>query len=503
MPKEYLTLYHHDRSVKTLSQYMEKEHIQTSVISVKDLFDYNRDLIFKQMSVSEKASYAKSLKKKQITAKDLKSDMTLPCPCIMKIKAKLVDYELSISQTNFEVQTDNIYAFQNEQIQNIIQNEGYIINNETKKIAPDCSVFGWFKSLYYVGTLDGFDTLGTIRTNNNKFIDVSDYIVNLQTNVTSEGGTFSIEFPIINSIEDFVKIKPYDNGKSNKWTSVLKNLSYTDRKAKMIDVYRFGKYYYHKASLNAMDQNFFNWLVQSNDLIFISFETLQMEKDLGGKVFDMIGLVDDVVVNQNANGKGSVTVSGRDLMKLLTDDSSLFFNTSTVWGQSQIFVNTESAGKQGDIRNADMVADRNTAPINRLRRSTNEIDPFADPFNRSIDYVMKGVISQLANIEVVPSYVFESWGDRRTRFAELYPSVSTGGSGRASGGSSGSGSGEGTPQLNKKDFNSMGQNTNKDKYSPIQGGSSGQRNSDTPRVPVPASDDSKYIMKDGVMIKVK
>ena len=78
---EYLTLYHHDSSVKTLAEYMEAEHIPTRVISVDELFDYNRDMIFNQMSLNEKAEYAKQKGKDSITSDDLTSDMTLPCPC--------------------------------------------------------------------------------------------------------------------------------------------------------------------------------------------------------------------------------------------------------------------------------------------------------------------------------------------------------------------------------------------------------------------------------------
>ena len=133
----------------------------------------------------------------------------------------------------------------------------------------------------------------------------------------------------------------------------------------------------------------------------------------------MIGLVENVSVNVDASGRGSVSVSGKDLMKLITDDNSLFFNTSSASGESRIFSNTESAGKQGDIRDADMIGGSENGPENRLRLSTNQIDVFALPFNRSIDFVIKGVISQLANIEVVPDYVFTSWGDARTKFRDF------------------------------------------------------------------------------------
>ena len=224
---EYLTLYHHDSSVKTLAEYMEAEHIPTSIISVDELFDYNRDMIFNQMSLNEKAEYAKQKGKDSITSDDLTSDMTLPCPCTLKIQAKNVTYELAISQTNFEAQTDNIYAFENQQIQNILQNEGYNIDRSTKKLNPECSVWGWFKSLYYVGALDNMNALGTIRSNTNKFVDISDFIVNMITNVSLSGGSFSITLPIINSIQQLLKIEPYADTNN----SLMKIFTYTDRRA--------------------------------------------------------------------------------------------------------------------------------------------------------------------------------------------------------------------------------------------------------------------------------
>lgn len=136
----------------------------------------------------------------------------------------------------------------------------------------------------------------------------------------------------------------------------------------------------------------------------------------------MIGLVDDVAMVTDANsGNSYVEVTGRDLMKLFIEDGSFFFNPSTTSDPSTVFINEHSTGKQGDIREADQVKNTYNNPINRLRRITGEIDVFANRINMDIGYILKGVISQLANIEVVPDYVFDSWGDARTKFIELYP----------------------------------------------------------------------------------
>lgn len=429
---EQLTLYHNNSSLKTLSDYMDANHI--TGISVDDLFNFkyndtksNRDLFFEQMSANEKAAYAKKLGKTKndaaITASDLKSNMTLPCPCVFKIEAKYVTRELAISQTNFQENTDDIYAFENSLIQRILNNSGYVINRTTNKTAPSCSVWGWFKSLYYSGsTVHG----SHFHSKNNKFIDISDFIINVTTNVSSQGGTFTITLPIIHALpkEEKRTAKHEITLHVGSGVNIDLNDSYIDRFSEQAELFLYNRYsnndkkksFFHKVGLSSMERNYFNWLIQSNDLIFISFEPLQMEQETGSRVFDMIGLVENVTVSQDANGAGRVIVSGKDLMKLISDDNSLFFNTSSAWSESQIFSNIESLGKQGDIRDADMIGSSQQGPENRLRRSTNQIDVFAAPFNRTINFVLKGVISQLANIEVVPDYVFTSWGDYRTKY---------------------------------------------------------------------------------------
>lgn len=405
---EKVTLFHHNSSLKTIQDFMDAEGIKG--ISADDLFKENQEAIFNQMTPDDKAAYAKKNGKDSITKDDLKSSMTLPCPCVLKIYCKYVTREVAISQTNFEENTDNLYAFENDHIQNILQDDGYRIDISTRKYKPGCCVFGWFKSLYYVEEQGGGKILRVDdnKNDNRNFIDISPFIINLSTDVSADGGSFSFTVPIIHSV---------DANKDGKDSSTQDK-----RKAMRTDMYYYNnnKEFFHKIGVNTFHSNFFNWLIQSNDLVFLSFEELEMERDSGIKTFDMIGLVERVTESQNADGNGIITVSGRDLMKLINDDSSLFFNTSSAWGNSQIFANEESAGKQGDIRDVGS-NDVNLKPMLRIRRSTNEIDVFAAPFNRNISFIIKGVISQLANIEVVPGEIFTAWGDRRTKFNDLYP----------------------------------------------------------------------------------
>lgn len=432
---EQLTLYHNNPDLKTLKDFMDANNI--TGISVDELFDFryneeksNRDLFFEQMTASEKAEYSAQIGKSPLSASDLKSDMTLPCPCIFKIKAEYVTRDIAIAQTNFQENVDDVYAFANSMIQNILNNPGYYSINSSRKESPRCSVWGWFKSLNYGGiTSNGtYITQTYTGQENGNFTNISDFILNVSTNVSAQGGSFSITLPIIRAIPQQQTEVYYDKEDEVAGGNILDYPSYSEYNRKFAsptqmlsyDSYKNGdvKNFYHKVGLSSMEKNYFNWLIQSNDLIFIAFEELEMEKVNGSRIFDMIGLVESVTVSTDSNGTGRVTVNGKDLMKLITDDNSLFFNQSTCWGKSRIFLNTESLGKQGDIRDADIVGSMQSGPENRLRWTGNQLDVFAKPFNRTISFVLKGVISQLANIEVVPDYIFTSWGDSRTRYQD-------------------------------------------------------------------------------------
>ena len=151
-------------------------------------------------------------------------------------------------------------------------------------------------------------------------------------------------------------------------------------------------------------------------------DNFDIQTNIAAQVYDMIALVDDVkVVHDAQSATAYVEVTGRDFMKLLIEDGSFFFNPSTTSNPSEVFANEQSYGKQGDIKEADQINNTYNNPIGRLRRVTGEIDIFSNRINMDLGYILKGVISQLANVEVVPGYVFDSWGDLRTTFNELQP----------------------------------------------------------------------------------
>ena len=145
-------------------------------------------------------------------------------------------------------------------------------------------------------------------------------------------------------------------------------------------------------------------------------DNFDIKTAISNGVYDMIGLVDSVRVVAGANSSEAyVEVTGRDLMKLLIDDGSWFFNTSTVADPSSVFANNNESG---DMRDVVSFSGYNNPPIKRMRRQGGEIDIFANQLDMKIAYILKGVLSQLINVEVVPGFVFQSWGEDRTKYTD-------------------------------------------------------------------------------------
>jgi hypothetical protein len=138
----------------------------------------------------------------------------------------------------------------------------------------------------------------------------------------------------------------------------------------------------------------------------------------------MIGLIDNVSLSKDASGNVRVDVSGRDLMKIITDDSSIFYPQGVTNGTNNVFNgfdNTETCLQGGD---KDGIlydgAKQNSRGV--LRQLSGAINIFAcEPNDFSIDFVIKTVVSHLANMNIVPNDLFVSWGDKRTRFSTLKP----------------------------------------------------------------------------------
>ena len=410
----------------------------------KNLLDANRTFIWSQYTINDKKSEEKRSGKYPNSADDLTIYSYLPYPSALKVNPNDIKAEISIIQSNLQVNTNDYVAFLDEKIQDIMQDEGYVAEGNEGNISkqcPDCTVIGWFKSSYNFGTgSKGRTNSINASPDSLQWHDISEYVIAMNISVTPNGGTFTIKLPIIRR----------KNFKAGNWyqESDPENLS-------SISVsYEADKYgesqYYAKTNQNIPYlKDYFSWLISNNDLLLLSMERLEMEathewferedgtagKSSWGKsnefknyernlhygVYDMIGLVDSVrVVTNEENASAYVEITGRDLMKLLLDDGSFFFNISTAYESNKLFANYNDS-VQGDMQGVDYLRGFTANPMRRLRRLGGEIDVFANAINKDIDFVIKGVLSQLSNIEVVPGSLFDSWGDERTKFTHLEP----------------------------------------------------------------------------------
>lgn len=231
-----------------------------------------------------------------------------------------------------------------------------------------------------------------------KMFDISPWVVNCSTSKDKSAGSFSIEVSYTSTLQ----VDSYGNEFVNQ-----ESLMNQERK---------------------LNQDWFSKFVQNNDLIFIRFEQLKMERyadmalaptnnktyevpvsDLGtvntvtdektGEtkdiplIWDMLGLVDSVRVDYSSNiNNYSIQIEGRDYTKLFVEDGSYFIPLKFVEGSpDQWFYG-------GDPESAWFKRNMITGAYDYY---------FAYSFQRIAD-VIWFVINQLSSIGIVDDSLFAS-----------------------------------------------------------------------------------------------
>lgn len=228
-------------------------------------------------------------------------------------------------------------------------------------------------------------------------LDITPYVSNLNTNVSKEGGTFSFTVdPIVAKFNDT----------KNEWEiddatiKTFKNDEYVSQSS-MHEQDRKGKPLQRKSF-------YFHQILQENDVVFIRFESLESEidrvypytsnnrrkfqlssSDIQFKTFDMIGLLD--VQNQAsnfANNEVSITVNGRDLMKLFIEDGVYFYPFDFIKGG--IFANANSDD-------------------DRLQRFDGQLLSRFQFAYKKIDNILNFIINSLGTIKICSDTLFQSY----------------------------------------------------------------------------------------------
>lgn len=225
----------------------------------------------------------------------------------------------------------------------------------------------------------------------NKILNVTNYVISLSTDVNRNGGSFNIE------LSPVVVLKTQINAERN---AINDSNIYRDE------------------NRDKRNNFFFHVNLQANDVVFIKFEELELSREdrqeqgfeinrssLPNQIYDMIGLIDDnkQTVSPQSNDV-SINISGRDLMKLLIEDSDYFI--------PQLFT-------------ADAVDFyMNNSPDDKLLKRNFVSGTYRNLFSysyRKISDSIQFILNQCSHLGIIKDSInlFEYYGNRRSRVYRL------------------------------------------------------------------------------------
>jgi hypothetical protein len=333
-------------------------------------------------------------------------------PALIRIKVGTIFYiefekvnTVSFLTEGIEVVSTNDVAFKAAKLAELEADKGYVqvtkpVQGEmqigiTKESYPHVTVWIWARSLSSKN-----DESNELQ---GELLDITPFLQKVITNIdTNSGGNFQITLPPLVAEID----------QDNKWRI---------RKGDLIQFEN--NEYIAEGELLTVSENdelkrnqfFFQNCIKSNDLVFIRFETLTLEKEqrskdadeftidkkhIPNRIYDMIGLVDSTASTTNPSTNDvNINISGRDLSKLFLNDGCYFFPLENSNGIVRV------AGSTG-------TSVRDSLLVNRIFAEFK----FIGLFNfTSIEKILKFIIQQLSSIEVIPDSLFEAYGERRNK----------------------------------------------------------------------------------------
>jgi len=350
------------------------------------------------------------------------ADLLLKLQTVLYIPNSEIRKELLYSSNNQVISNSDTKAFVASFIRKLLIAPSYTksYNLKTnqgvvKDIILDYSVYIWCRALSNPSSND----------NEGTFLNITPFVENLNTNSGENGANFTIKLsPLICHYQE-------DTG----WTVTNENIKNFAKNANnfVSDVPMFeGDAEFGKKSTLKRSKIFFHYVIQENDVVWITYETLDIEKDnreatnrkfqlqntdIPNKIYDMIGFIDGN--NQNINFEAndiSVNLTGRDFTKLIIEDGSYFFPLEFANG---VFYNNANTSATAN-NNAN--SPNNTRRDKLLQRSAvnGSITTLNAYKNKTIDFIMKFIISQLSNTGLVPDVVFSGYStDVRSRTYKL------------------------------------------------------------------------------------
>lgn len=320
----------------------------------------------------------------------------------------------SLLSKGIEVVSNNVPAFKASKLAELEADEGYVSArksisgyNSVYEKYPDLTVWVWCRGL-------SEDTSGKTELQGQIF-DVSPFIQNINTKVNKNGGNFTITLAPLMCYKDLDGIWRLEKTTKTNNESSSNHIEYITEGSivKQVDI--------NGERQTKVSQFLFHNIISSNDLVFIRFETLELEKkqrqkdyklgyiskeNLPNRIYDMIGLVNRN--NKSANyesNDASISITGTDLTKLFLEDGTYFYPFEMKGGVPKF-------------------SGQSTANSSLTQRVTpdGQLLYLSLYFNTSVENIIKFVIQQLSTIKIVPDNLFSAYGDRvNVRYTDVEP----------------------------------------------------------------------------------
>lgn len=307
------------------------------------------------------------------------------------------------TETNQTINTVDYNCFLAKHLVELLSDKGYkrvftpksdAYSGNVQEIFPYMSVWVWSRALSITDIQPLKD--GSLNYDH-QIINITPYIKTLNTTVAENGGNFNISLAPITT----------DIG-SNGWS--IKEGTQKSTHTKVSDFVNQGHSHYESEEGELKRSRFFfEKAFQANDLVFIRFEKLELENnrgsfdeletisinDLPDQIFDMIGLIDNIDSStDHASVDTDITLSGRDLVKLIIEDGVYFYPSE--FTDSGIFANTGAANSR----------------LARFGSRGGYLDRF-QAANKTIDRSLKFIINNLGTIDICPSSLFNGYSNAK------------------------------------------------------------------------------------------
>jgi len=339
--KDYYEYLHQDSSVNTVDKFINQDNSPALYFkgNIKGFLGYRDNLkrIWMTYDQAEKSKYSPEYKSLTAKIKENKDnsklisdrnaltlvyspskELLLKSGTLLSIPKNKANIEVfaTTGKDFFMVQQD-LATFQYNEFKALINDPSYI---KQETVRGNTSVVNFnhvsFSCWIYSRALD-------------KIVNVSPFLRSIDTSVSSNGGTFSLSFNDISSLEEV-----YNNA---------------------------GGYfnYFNKVTGGKYNLSFFTKYLQQNDIVWIRFEELRVEdrenekldliidkSQLPEKIYDLIGLIDNSSeAYYTRSNVPNINVSGRDLKKLIIEDGSYFIPFALVNGGKDFFLNYNEEDK--------------------------------------------------------------------------------------------------------------------------------------------------------------